>query len=256
LSSLRQAFAWWAFAASGIDPETLLAGAAKIGYQGVDLIDEALWPLAARHGLTVSAIMGHGTLNDGLNRPENAQRIEAELRANIAKAKKANIPSLICFSGVRNGMSDEAGLAQSAAVLSSVAATAADAGVMLIIELLNSKVDHIGYQCDRTAWAVELCRRVNSPAVKILYDIYHMQIMEGDIIRTIEQNHPFFAYYHTAGNPGRGQPDHTQEINYPAIYRAIARTGYTGFVSHEFCVKGDPLKALQSAFHDCTEAIK
>jgi hydroxypyruvate isomerase len=139
-------------------------------------------------------------------------------------------------------------------MLKRVAPVAADAGVVLAVELLNSKVDHRGYQCDHTAWGVELCRLVNSPAVKLLYDIYHIQIMEGDIIRTIQANHDYFAHYHTAGNPGRGQPDETQEIYYPAVYRAIAQTGYDGFISHEFIPQGDPLAALKKAFEACASA--
>jgi hydroxypyruvate isomerase len=123
-----------------------------------------------------------------------------------------------------------------------------------VMELLNSKVDHPGYQCDHTSWGVELCQRVNSPGFKLLYDIYHIQIMEGDIIRTIETQNSHFAHYHTAGNPGRVQPDENQEIYYPAIYRAISKTGYAGFISHEFPAKGDPLKALKLAFDDCAAA--
>jgi len=256
MNPLRQAFAWWCFANGKIEPDALLAGAARMGYEGVDLIEEALWPAAQRHGLAITAIGGHATLEDGLNRKENAGRIEKELRENIAKARRWKIPVLICFSGNRhNGADDEAGLDQCAKTLARIAPEAAEAGVVLAMELLNSKVDHKGYQCDHTAWGVELCRRVNSPAVKLLYDIYHMQIMEGDIIRTIQANHDYFAHYHTAGNPRRGQPDATQEIFYPPIYSAIAQTGYKGFVSHEFFPPGDPLDALKKAFDDAQLAL-
>jgi hydroxypyruvate isomerase len=123
------------------------------------------------------------------------------------------------------------------------------------VELLNSKVDHPDYQCDRTPWGVELCRKVASPAVKLLYDIYHMQIMEGDIIRTIQAHHADFAHYHSAGNPGRSQPDASQEIAYPAIYRAIAATGYGGFVSHEFRPALPPLEALRMAYENCAASV-
>jgi hydroxypyruvate isomerase len=251
---MKQSFSWWCFANRGIEPEALLAGAANIGYEGVDLIDEALWPVAQKHGLRMVAVNGHGTLSDGLNQAKNADRIEQELRTSIAKARQWKIPVLICFSGDRHGASDEAGAKQCAEMLKRVAPVAADAGVVLAVELLNSKVDHRGYQCDHTAWGVELCRLVNSPAVKLLYDIYHIQIMEGDIIRTIQANHDYFAHYHTAGNPGRGQPDETQEIYYPAVYRAIAQTGYDGFISHEFIPQGDPLAALKKAFEACASA--
>jgi hydroxypyruvate isomerase len=252
---ISQSFSWWCFANRGIAPETLLYGAARMGYNGVDLIEEALWPLVKRHGLSISAINGHGTISEGLNRRENSVRIEKELRANIIKAEEWSIPVLICFSGNRSGASDAAGLEQCAETLGRVAPVARDAGVTLAIELLNSKVDHPDYQCDRTAWGLDLCRQVNSPAVKLLYDIYHMQVMEGDIIRTIQSCHAHIAHYHTAGNPGRGQPDKVQELYYPAIYKAIAATGYRGVISHEFLPAIDPLKALENALDECRSAL-
>jgi len=254
MSAMKQSFSWWCFENRGVDADTLLAHAAKIGYHAVDLIDESLWPLVRKHGLSLGAQNGHATLDDGLNRGKNSERIEKELRANIAKAKQWKIPVLICFSGQRHGATDVAGYKQCAETLLKVAPLAADVGVVLAMELLNSKVDHKEYQCDHTEWGVQMCRRVNSPAVKLLYDIYHMQIMEGDLIRTIQTHHEFFAHYHTAGNPGRNEPDETQEINYPAVYRAIAKTGYTGLIAHEFVPKGDPLVALEKAFKDCAAA--
>ena len=174
----------------------------------------------------------------------------------LAKAGTWPFPVLICFSGCRRGLSDEAGLEQCAKTLRRLAPRAEEAGVVLAMELLNSKVDHADYQCDHTAWGIELCRRVGSPVVKLLYDIYHMQIMEGDLVHTIRDGHEFFAHYHTAGNPGRGQPDETQEINYPAVYRAIAETGYAGIISHEFLPKGDPLAALEKAYRDCAAVVE
>ena len=254
MSSMKQSFSWWCVVNRGVEPEALLAGAAKIGYQGVDLIDESLWPLAKKHGLRIVAVNGHGTIDDGLNRDKNAPRIEKEIRANLAKARQWGIPMLICFSGQRHGSDDEAGIKQCTETLSRLAPLAAESGVVLAMELLNSKVDHRDYQCDHTDWGVKLCKRVNSPAFRLLYDIYHMQVMEGDVIRTIQANKEFIGHYHTAGNPGRGQPDETQEIYYPAIYRAIAKTGYTGFIAHEFIPAGDPLEALKKAYDDCAKA--
>jgi hydroxypyruvate isomerase len=253
---IRQSFSYWCVANRGHEPEALLAGAAKIGYAAVDLIDEPLWPLVRKAGLELAAINGHGTIDDGLNREENFPRIEKEIRAQLAKAREWKFSALICFSGQRRGLSDEAGLEQCAKSLKRLAPMAEDAGVVLAVELLNSKVDHRDYQCDHSAWGIELCRRVGSPAVKLLYDVYHMQIMEGDLIRTIRAGHEFFAHYHTAGNPGRGQPDESQEIYYPAVYRAIAATGYNGFIAHEFIPQGDPLTALEKAYRDCAAALK
>jgi hydroxypyruvate isomerase len=253
--SIRQSFAWWAFAGRGVEDDALLRGAAKIGYDAVDLIDEPHWAAVKKAGLSVSAIIGHGTIENGLNRRENAARIEKELRANIEKASRERIPVVVCFSGNRAGLSDSDGLKHSAETLASLAPVAANAGVVLAVELLNSKVDHADYQCDHTQWGVELCQAVNSPSVKLLYDIYHMQIMEGDVIRTIQKYHSFFAYYHTGGNPGRGQPDRNQEINYAAIYRAIQKTGYSGYISHEFVPVKDPLLALKEAYDDCLNSL-
>jgi hydroxypyruvate isomerase len=252
---IEQSFSYWCVSGRGVEHEALLAGAKKIGYAGVDLIDESLWPLVKKAGLELAAQNGHGTIDEGLNRAENFPRIEKELKANIAKAKEWEIPVLICFSGVRAGLSDEAGLEQCAKSLKQIAPIAEDAGVVLAMELLNSKVDHRDYQCDHTAWGIELCRRVGSPAVKLLYDIYHMQIMEGDLIRNIRDGHEFFAHYHTAGNPGRNDLDESQEIFYPPIYREIAKTGYAGFISHEFIPRGEPLAALERAFCDCEKAL-
>ena len=166
---------------------------------------------------------------------------------------------LICFSGNRHGASDDEGVAVTAAGLGRVAQAAEDAGVTLALELLNSHVDHPGYQCDHTPWGVRVIEQVNSPAVKLLYDVYHMQIMEGDVIRTITTQHPHFAHYHVAGNPGRHEPDATQELNYPPIYRAIAETGFTGYVGMEFVPLGDPVTALGdalAAFRSATEGVR
>jgi hydroxypyruvate isomerase len=161
---------------------------------------------------------------------------------------------LICFSGRRNGLDDETGLAACAETLGRVLPAAEQAGVKLAMELLNSKVDHRDYQCDHSAWGVQLCERVGLPAFGLLYDIYHMQVMEGDLIRTIGRDHRHFVHYHTAGNPGRGLMNAGQEIQYPPIYRAIAATGYTGLIGHEFIPQGDPLVELRAAFEQCAAA--
>jgi hydroxypyruvate isomerase len=254
VATLSQSFSWWCFKERGVADAELLRAAKQIGYDGVDLAGEELWPQIVDAGLKLVAVDGHGTLSEGLNRRDQAARIERELQVKIEKAARWKIPVLICFSGNRGAEDDAAGLAVCAETLARVAPAAQQAGVKLAVELLNSKVDHPGYQCDRTAWGVQLCERVASPAVALLYDIYHMQIMEGDLIRTIRSHHRHFAHYHTAGNPGRGPMDDTQEIHYPPIYRAIAETGYQGHIGHEFIPKGDPVKELRAAFEQVKEA--
>jgi hydroxypyruvate isomerase len=248
---IKQSIAWWCFNKGPLAPAQLLRTAAEIGYAGVDLIEPDLWPLVKEHGLTIAAIIGHASLRVGLNRREEHDRIEREILANLKLAEQWGIPNLICFSGDRYGLDDQTGAEITAEGLRRVARAAEDAGVNLVLELLNSKVDHPGYQCDHSAWGVEVCRMVGSPRVGLLYDIYHMQIMEGDLIRTIRDQHQFFGHYHTAGNPGRNEIDDTQEINYPAVLRAIGATGYNGFIAQEFIPRGDMVAALRDAFERC-----
>jgi hydroxypyruvate isomerase len=157
------------------------------------------------------------------------------------------VPVLICFSGNRDGLDDEAGIENTARGLSRVARDAEDAGVTLALELLNSKIDHPGYQCDHTAWGLAVIERVGSPRVRLLYDVYHMQVMEGDLMRTIAAHGDAFAHYHVAGNPGRHEPDYSQEISYPAVYKTIAATGFAGYVGMEFIPRADPLVSLRAA---------
>ena len=246
----KQSVCWWCFAQprGKMQPEALVKAAAAIGFASFEIVPREHWSLVTDHNLRIAAVGGHGAFTDGLNRRENHSRIEDELWANIELAAQHNIPNLICFSGNRGEMSDDEGLENTARGLQRVARAAESKKVTLIIELLNSKVNHPGYQADRTSWGVEVCRRVNSPSVKLLYDIYHMQIMEGDLIRTIQQNIAYIGHFHTAGNPGRADLDNTQEINYDGIARAIAATGYAGFIGHEFTPKGSPVPALRRAF--------
>ena len=186
-----------------------------------------------------------------LNRPENQDRIEAELRAAIHKAAANGIPALITFSGDRNLLADDRGIEICAEGLSRVLPDAEEYGVTLCMELLNSRVNHPDYQCDHTPWGVRLCEAVGSPRCRLLYDIYHMQIMEGDLIRTIRDNIAFIGHFHTAGNPGRHNLDENQEIHYPAVMRAIAATDYAGYVGHEFGPVGDAVAAMRQAFAAC-----
>jgi hydroxypyruvate isomerase len=248
---INQSFSWWCFSRGGVEPERLLREAARIGYAAVEMLGQEHWDAARAAGLRIAIIGGHGTLTDGLNKRENHGRIEQELLEKIELAVKYQIPGLICFSGNRYGVPDEACLDIMAEGLRRVTRVAEEKGINLCVELLNSKVDHPDYQVDRTPYGVALCERVGSPRVKLLYDIYHMQIMEGDLIRTIRDYGSHFGHYHTAGNPGRRDMDETQEIYYPAVMRAIAETGYDLFVGHEFVPKGDPVDALAAAYRVC-----
>jgi hydroxypyruvate isomerase len=232
-------------------PEQFVRAAVETGFTAIDIVPPEYWDLVTAHGLAISSIRGQESLQAGLNRQDLHDSLEQELRAAIGHAERLNIPNVICFSGNRNGLDDVVGAEITAAGLSRVAPIAEAAGVTLVLELLNSKVNHPDYQADHTAWGVQVCRMVGSPRVKLLYDIYHMQIMEGDIIRTIRAEHPFIGLYHTAGNPGRNDLDDQQELYYPAILRAIRDTGYGGYIGHEFLPKGDPAAALQSVFELC-----
>jgi len=253
MASIKQSFSWGGFAQFVPAPQ-LVRAAAEIGFLGVELVPQEHWQMLKDHGLAIISLDGHRSIQEGLNRREHHPRIEQEIRAKLALAQEWGIRNLIVFSGNRAGLDDQSGLENTAEGLSRVAKAAEEAGVMLVMELLNSKVNHQDYQGDHVAWGIEVCRRVNSPAVRLLYDIYHMQIMEGDIIRTIQENHAYFAHYHTAGNPGRHELDENQELYYPPIVRAIKQTGYQGYIGHEFSPLGEPLGALRHAFELCHEA--
>lgn len=248
----KQALCWGCFQREGVTPQRLIQEAKRVGYQGFDMPPREQWDAIREAGMRISIIVGHGTLTEGLNDPKNHSRIEEELLKNIDLAVQYEIPALICFSGNRRGRSDQEGLENTVKGLQRVVKVAEEKKVTLCVELLNSKVDHPDYQCDHTSWGVEMCRRVNSPAVKLLYDIYHMQIMEGDLIRTIRNNIRYIAHFHTAGNPGRRDLDEHQEIYYPAVMRAIAETGFSGFVAHEFVPKEDPIRALRKTYELCS----
>ena len=248
MARIKQSLSWWCYAREGVDPEELIRTAADIGYASIEMGPEQHYDLIHECGMDIAITGGHGTLVDGLNKPANHDRIEAELLENIDKAVANRIPSLICFSGNREGMADDVGARHSADCLKRVAKAAEEKGVVLCVELLNSKVDHADYMCDRTKWGVEVCRQVGSPNVKLLYDIYHLQIMEGDLIRTIRDNIEYIGHFHTAGNPGRNDMDDTQEIYYPAVARAVVGTDYAGFVGHEFIPKGEVFEAIRAAY--------
>lgn len=256
---IKQSICYPLFKPADLPLDALFAEAAKIGYAAVELwargddFDEIM-ALARQHKLAVASMSGHGSLPDGLNKRSNHERIEAELRESIDIAAEHGIPGLICFSGNRQPhQSDIEAIEATADGLRRIGPYAEEKGVNLNLELLNSKVDHPGYQCDHTAWGVAVCERVNSPRVKLLYDIYHMAIMEGDLIRTLRENIRWIGHFHTAGNPDRRDLDDAQELNYRGICRAIAETGYELYVGHEYKPKGDPVESLKTTFEICDQ---
>jgi len=251
MGRIKQSICFGGFNREGVTPEQVIEAAAKTGFKSVEMVGQQYWGMVRDLGMRVAIISGHKSLTDGLNKRSNHDRIEEELLKNMDIAAENDIPSLICFSGNREGLPDDEGVEITAEGLSRVAKAAEDKGIVLCMELLNSKVNHPDYQCDYTSWGVEVCKRVNSPNVKLLYDIYHMQIMEGDLIRTIGDNIQYIGHFHTAGNPGRRDMDEEQEIYYPPVMQAIADSGYDMYVGHEFVPKGDPIEAMRTAFKLC-----
>jgi hydroxypyruvate isomerase len=247
---LRQSVARWCYAKLSL--EELCAKSAQLGLQGIDLLNEDEWEIPKLHGMICSiGYGGGGEIGDALNRPENHARIEAAFRRTIPLAAKAGVESLITFSGNRKGMSDEEGARNTIAGLNRVKRIAEDHGVTICMELLNSKRDHKDYMCDHSAWGFRVVQEVNSPRVKLLYDIYHMQIMEGDLISTIVENINWIGHFHTGGVPGRHELDNDQEVNWIGVMRAIAGTNFKGFVAHEFIPVRDPLRSLAEAIQLC-----
>jgi hydroxypyruvate isomerase len=223
-----------------------------MGLTAVDLLTEAEWPVAREHGLICSLGSGFGgTIADGLNDRGNHDRIVASLERGIPLAVANKVPNLIAFFGNRRGMPDGEAAANCVDALNRVKKTAESHGVTICIELLNSKVDHQDYQGDRTAFGVGIVKAVGSPRVKLLYDIYHMQIMEGDLIRTIRDNREHLAHFHTGGVPGRHELDETQEIQWRSVAAAIADMGFDGYFAHEFIPTRDPLASLAAAVKLC-----
>ena len=244
---------------SSIPLEGFIANVAEMGFTAVeiwmrDADFDPLVSLARRHGLVVASMIGHDMSKGGLNDPTRHDLIEGMLRESIDVAAQDGIPGLICFSGNRRGrLSEQEGIDNCVAGLRRVAAYAEKKGVNLNLELLNSKVDHPGYQCDHTSWGREVVEQVGSPRVKLLYDIYHMQIMEGDIMRTIHDNIGSIGHFHTAGVPGRHEIDEAQELNYTAIAKTIAETSYDLYLGHEFSPLGDVYASLQRAYDTCNQ---
>ncbi len=238
---------------SKIPMEEFLKNLNDLGVKAMDLTGPEDWPLMKKYNIHASMCWGAGMgIEKGWNDPSLHEALIADYQKIIPKVAEAGYTNLICFSGNRNGMDDEVGLKNCAEGLKKIMPLAEKHGVVLQMELLNSKVDHKDYMCDHSAWGVALCKAIGSENFKLLYDIYHMQIMEGDIIRTIQEFHPYFGHYHTGGNPGRHEINDTQELFYPAIMKAIIETGFKGHVAQEFIPTWqDPIAALKEGISIC-----
>lgn len=241
---------------SKIQLEDLCKAGKEMGLVALDLIDPKDFPVLKKHGLTVSlvnypSIDGLGGITKAFNRVEHHDKLVTAYEQRIKEAADNGYERVICFSGNRAGLDDQKGLENCAVGLKRLTAFAEKHKVTLIMELLNSKRSHKDYQCDHTAWGVELVKRVGSERFKLLYDIFHMQIMDGDVCDTIKENHQYFDHYHTGGVPGRAEIDETQELNYPRIMEAIIATGFKGYVAQEFIPKRDPLASLKQSIGIC-----
>ena len=246
--NIRQSVSKWCF--SKIPYEEFCGICQKMGMVGIDLVQPGDWKTVTDHGMIVTMGSLPGvSIQDGFNRVENHDKLFAVYEKYIPMAAELKVPNVICMSGNRNGLDDEKGIANCALGLKRVMPLAEQYGVNVMMELLNEK-DHADYQCSHTAFGVEICKKVGSSRFKLLYDIYHMQRMEGEIINNIRMNHEYLGHYHTGGNPGRNDLDDAQELYYPAIMKAILETGFTGFVAHEFIPKNG-LQSLYNAVKLC-----
>jgi hydroxypyruvate isomerase len=253
-NNIHHAVCRWCF--NDLTLDQLCIESKKIGIKGIDLIGPKEWPMLKQHGLISTMCNGAEiSLVKGWNDPSLHNTLVKNYTEHIELVAAAGYKNLICFSGNRNGMDDETGLKNCVEGLKKIMTIAEKKGVIIQMELFNSKVDHKDYMADKSAWGVELCKRLGSPNFKLLYDIYHMQINEGDIIRTIKDNYIYFGHYHTAGVPGRHEIEEAQELNYPAIMRAIVEVGFTGFVAQEFIPTAkegkDRLVSLKKAVNIC-----
>ncbi len=237
----------------GIELDPFCKASKDMGIKGIDLINVNDFGTLQKYGLDCAMVSGvPGGIKNGLNRLENHDAIIEFFETVSPKVAAAGYKNIICFSGNRDGMSDREGLINCAKGIKQIVPIAKKHGVTIVMELLNSKVNHADYMCDLSKWGVDLCEATGAEEFKLLYDIYHMQIMEGDVIATIKKYHPYFAHYHTGGVPGRHEIDKTQELYYPAIMEAIVETGFKGYVAQEFIPAGpDPLTSLKQGVEIC-----
>ena len=234
--------------------EELCEAVKKIGFSAIDLTGPKDWPVLQKNGIYSSMCYtaGDNNLNNGLNNPVYHDQLIKEYLEVIPVMAKAKYKNLICFTGKREGMDDETGMKNCIEALQKILPVAEKNGVTMVMELLNSKIDHKDYMCNHTTWGVDLCKRISSDNFKLLYDIYHMQIQEGDIIRTIRDNHQYIAHFHTGGIPDRHEINDTQELHYPAVMKAIKETGYKGYVAQEFVpTRKNKLDSLEEAIKIC-----
>jgi hydroxypyruvate isomerase len=258
--SIRHSVCKWCYKDTSL--ETIAAAAKDLGLQSIELLNPGDFPTLKKFGLSCAMVsnpsaktpqgVSVGGITKAWNRLEHHDTLVEIYEKRIAETADAGFENLICFSGNREKMDDQQGMENCVVGLKRILPIAEKRGVTIVMELLNSKVNHADYMCDRTAWGVELAKRLGSERFKLLYDIYHMQIMEGDVIRTIQENHSYIAHYHTGGNPGRHEIDESQELYYPAIMRAIKDTGFKGFVGQEFIPVRDPLTSLAQGIKICT----
>lgn len=247
--NINHSFCRWCY--GKIELVELATKAKAMGYKSIELLTPEEFLKVKPLGMTCAVLSSIGGIESCYNRKENHEKLEKKARELIDFAAEHSLPNVITFSGNRKGLADDEGLKVCAEGLKKIVGYAEEKKVTIIMELLNSKVNHPDYQCDKSAWGIELCKAVGSERFKLLYDIYHMQIMEGDVIRTIQKDHQYFAHYHTGGNPGRNEIDDSQEIYYPAVMKAIVATGYKGFVSQEFIPKREPLVSLEQGLRIC-----
>ncbi len=252
--NINHSVCWWTY--NFIPLEELCLAVKNIGFSAIDLVGPKDWPMLRQHGIFSSMCNGAEiSLTKGWNDKQYHATLVKNYSDHIEWVAKAGYKNLICFSGNRNGMDDETGLKNMTEGIKQIIGLAEKNNVIVQIEVFNSKVDHKDYMADKSAWAVDLCKRIGSPNFKILYDIYHMQINEGDVIRTISDNHQYFGHYHTAGVPGRHEINETQELFYPAIMDAIVKTGFKDYVAQEFIPTGktndEKMKALKDAVSRC-----
>ena len=245
---LNQSVCKWCY--GKLTVEQMCQEAVKLGLAGIDLLKPEDVPTLKKHGL-VCTMVSAGSLSDGLCDEKYHEASLKAMNEAIEATSAAGYRNVICFSGNSRGIDRKTGMKNCVAALKKIVGVAEKKNVILNMELLNSRVDHADYMCDNSAWGIELVKEVGSNNFKLLYDIYHMQIMEGDIIRTIQKNHQYFGHYHTGGNPGRHELNDQQELYYPAIAKAIAATGFDGYFAHEFIPAGDPIAGLTDAVRQC-----